>query len=219
MSSPIIEKIKKLLRLGRDKGATPAEAAVALQKAQDLAAEHGVDLGALSPDQDGTGGMSHATENSTKGPAQIHASQLVKRHFNVATLFDSTGPKRVIHFIGVETNCQIAAYVYIYVVRAANQAWRNRANKRLRDRRAFIIGFIAAIDRMMPEKFHQPGLVVVADRYIEGVILTGKTGIKITDVKGPKKPLSDKAFRDGFIEGTGAGINNALRGTKPLNLS
>lgn len=218
MSAPIIEKIKKLLRLGRDKSATPAEAAVALQKAQDLAAEHGVDLGALPPDQDGTGGMSHSTENSTKGPAQVRASSLVKRHFNVETVFDSTGPKRVIHFIGVETNCQIAAYVYIYVVRAANSAWKNRSNKRLRDRTAFISGFISAIDRMMPEKFHQPGLVVAADRYIEGVILAGKTGIKITGLKTPKKPLSEKAFRDGYIEGTGAGINNALRGTETLNL-
>jgi hypothetical protein len=34
MSSAIIEKIKKLLRLGRCKSATPAEAALALQKAQ-----------------------------------------------------------------------------------------------------------------------------------------------------------------------------------------
>lgn len=214
MNNAIIDRIKKLLRLGRCKGATVAEAALALQKAQELAAEHGIDLGALPPDQDGVGGMSHSTEKSTKGPAQLRTSALVKQHFNVETLYDSTGKKSVVHFIGVETNCQIAAYVYVYVVRSANSAWKNRANKRLRDRRSFVTGFVAAIDAMMPKKFHQPGLVVSAERYVQGVIIAGRKGIKIHEVNGSKKPLADRAFQDGYIEGTGAGINNALRGTE-----
>ena len=49
--NPIIEKIKKLLRMKR--GGTPDEVATALRLAQELAEKHGIDLNAVNPDDDG----------------------------------------------------------------------------------------------------------------------------------------------------------------------
>lgn len=213
--NPIIDKIRKLLRLGRDSAASPAEAASAMAKALQLAAEHGIDLGKLPADDGKGGGMTHQTENSTKGMAQHQASRLVKRHFGVQTLFDSTGLKPVVHFIGLEENCHLARYCYVFLVRSMNTAWRKRANRRLRDREAFIRGYAVAIDRAMPAVFHQPGLVLSSDSYIERVFMS--PGTKITEFGGKAAKLSDAAFREGFVTGTDAGIHNAIRGTdKPL---
>jgi hypothetical protein len=215
MNSAILDKIKKLLRLGRCSAATPAEAAAAMAKAMQLAAEHGIDLSKLPADDGKGGGMTHQSEPSTKGVSQFEASRLVKRHFGVDTLFDSTGSKPVVHFIGLEENCHLARYCYVYLVRSMNAAWRTRANRRLRDRRAFIRGYAIAVDRAMPAVFHQPGLVLSADAYIAEVLAS--PGCKITQIGGKDSKLSDAAFREGFITGTGAGIRNALRGTdKPL---
>jgi hypothetical protein len=213
--NPIVEKIRKLLRLGRDSAASPAEAALAMSKAVQLAAEHGIDLASLPSDDGKGGGITHQTENSTKGVSQVQASRLVKRHFSVDALFDSTGPKPVVHFIGMEANCQLARYCYVYLVRAMSAAWRKRANRRLRDREAFIRGYAVAIDRAMPAVFHQPGLVVSSGDYIERVFAS--PGSKLSSFGAKPKKLSDASFREGFVTGAEAGIRNAIRGTdKPL---
>ena len=213
--NPIIDKIRKLLRLGRDSAASPAEAALAMAKALQLAAEHGIDLAKL-PSEDGKGGgLTHQTENSTKGMAQSLASGIVKRHFGVDTLFDSTGPRKVIHFIGMEDNCHLARYCYVYLVRASRAAWRKRLNRRLRDRSAFLRGYFVAIDRAMPAVFHRPGLVLSVDSYIQATFASPGTKLSVSSPKPAK--LSDAAFREGFVTGTEAGIHNAIRGTdKPL---
>lgn len=216
--NPIIEKIKKLLRLGKDSKATPNEAAVAMAKAIKLAAENGIDLSSIPTDDSGTGGMSHVTESSQQGPAHRLAAWLVKRHFSVATLFDSSGKKPVIHFIGIDTNCQLASYCYTYLVRSSRTAWRKRENRRLRDRDSFLKGYFAAIDSMMPEVFHRDGLILSTDNYVQTVIFAGRTGIIFKPMASAwKGGLSDSAFRHGVRSGNRDGIRNAIRGTdKPL---
>lgn len=211
--NPIIDKIRKLLRLSRDSKATPNEAATAMAKAMKLASDHGIDLSALPSDDPGRGGMSHVTEPSQCGPAHRMASGIVKRHFGVATLFDSTGSRAVIHFIGIETNCQIASYCYIYLVRSMRQAWRKRENRRLRDRQSFLRGYASAINSLMPGVFHQNGIILCADNYIEAVIFAGRHGIKIRTTKPSAAKISDASFHHGFVAGQKGGIHNAIRGT------
>jgi len=211
--NPIIDRIKKLLRLGRNGAATMAEAAAALKKAQELAAAHGIDLGAIPADVEGHGGMTHVTEKSQAGLPHRLASGIVKHHFGVDTLFDSTGAKPVIHFIGCETNCQIAVYVYVYLVRAMRAAWRNRTNRRLRDRDSFLRGFASGVESMIPAKFHRAGLVLCTERYVAGVILAGKNA-KISTIRaGGKNKPSERAFFHGYRDGKNTGIHNAVRGT------
>lgn len=215
--TPIIEKLKKLLRLAKNHAATAEEAATAMRKALALAGEHGIDLSAIPPDDPEHGGMTHTTEPSQGGPAHRRAASLVMRHFGVETLFDSTGKKPVIHFIGFETNTQLALYCYIYLVRASRAAWRNRSNRRLRDRESFLRGYFRAIDQMMPAVFHQPGLVLSTANYVQGVIVAGRSNVVISQNKRAEKPISESAYMHGHMAGQNDGIRNAVRGTdKPL---
>jgi hypothetical protein len=217
--NPIIDKIRKLLRLGKDSKATPNEAAVAMAKAMQLAAAHGIDLSQIPDDTGSNGGISHTTEPSQAGLPHRLASMLVKRHFSVSTLFDSTGKKPVIHFIGLPNNCDLALYCYVFLVRSMRTAWRKRENRRLRDRASFLRGYAAAIDSLMPATFHQPGLIISADEYIETVILANQHGVKIKTLgNGRKNKISDAAFRNGYRQGKQTGIHNAIRGSETLNL-
>lgn len=213
--NPIIERIKKLLRLGKDGAATPSEAASALAKALKLAMDHGLRLEDIPADSD-SGILTHETVKSTAGPAQLLASGIVKQHFGVDTLF-ITGGSKEIHFIGLPEDVELASYVYTYLVRTMCRAWRTRENKRLRDRNAFLRGFAAAMNRLMPAVFHRPGLILCAKKYVEEVICVGPGYSKSTTIAAPKAK-SERAFSDGLDAGRKAGIRNALRGSNTLNL-
>jgi hypothetical protein len=213
--NPIIDKIKKLLRLSKDGAATAEEAAAALAKAMQLAAQAGVSLADIPADSD-SGILGHQTIDSQAGPAHLLASGLVKKHFGVDTLFDSRGGKKRIHFIGLPEQIDLASYVYTYLVRTMRSAWRKRANRRLRDREAFLKGFACAINRLMPAAFHRPGLILSAEKYVQDVLIGTDPNVKLSSLKGPEAK-SDKSFHHGFEAGDKAGIRNAIRGTsQPL---
>lgn len=211
--NPVIDKIRKLLRLSKCSKASPNEAAVALAKAMQLAAEHGIDLAKVSTD-DTDAQVTHRTTTAVFGVAERNASNLVKKHFNVDALFSKRSGKSVIHFIGYPEACDLAIYCFVYLVRCARAAWKNRSNKRLRNRESFIFGFFLAIEDLMPTKFHQPGLVPSFKAYTEEVLLQGAK--LITRGIAPKSvPL--RALTAGWIAGKSNGINQPIRGTdKPL---
>lgn len=98
--------------------------------------------------------------------------------------------------------------------RCAKDAWTKRANRRLKNRKAFIMGFFYAIDELMPEKFHQPGLLPSFQVYRDEVLLRGgKLITKTLDTKS----LSAKSLTAGYKAGQKQSINHAIRGTdKPL---
>ena len=211
--NPALEKIKKLLRLARDKSATPTEAATALQMAMRIAAASGIDLNKVSTDETSQN-LTHRTTNATFGEAERNASLIVRKHFNVEALFSSVNGKKVVHFYGYAEACDLAIYVFVYLVRCAKAAWNNRVNRRLKNRPAFIIGFFCAIDEMIPEKFHQPGLMPAFQAYRDEVLLRGgKLITKTLDAK----TLPAKSLTAGYKAGQQQSINQAIRGTdKPL---
>ena len=211
--NPILDKIRKLLRLSKCAKATPNEAAVALAKAMRLAAENGIELDKVSTD-DADAHVTHRTTPAPFGVAERNASSLVKRHFNVDVLFSKRGGKAVVHFIGYPETCDLAIYVFVYLVRCSRNAWKNRHNKRLRNRESFIYGFFLAIDKLMPPKFHQPGLMPSFKSYTEEVLLQG---CKLITRPIAPKSTPVKSLTAGFRSGMNNGINNAIRGTdKPL---
>ena len=212
--NPTLEKIKKLLRLARDKSATAAEAAAALTKAMQLATDAGIDLAKVSTDERDNS-VTHRTTPAPFGPAERYTATLLKKHFNVDALFSSRAGKRVIHLYGYAETCDLAIYVFVFIVRCAKSAWKNRANKRLKNREAFIFSFIMGIDELMPPKFHQPGIVPSFKTYRDEVLLSGGSKL-ITRASSPKN-LPSRATAAGYRAGKNNGINNAIRGTdKPL---
>jgi len=214
--NPVLEKIKKLLRLAKDSAATAAEAATALTKAIALAEANGIDIHSVKFSQDATAGLTHTTEASQAGPAHRLASWLVQQQFGVETLFDKTTAKASIHFIGLEINCQLAHYAYVYLVRSMRQAWRKRTNRRLRDREAFLTGYAHAIARLMPRVFRNEGLILSAKAYVQSELLGPHD--KLTTLSQPGKDASPRAFEDGYAAGRKAGIRNPIERTGALEL-
>lgn len=207
--NPIIDKIRKILRLGNDHGATAEEASSALAKAQQLAADYGISLTEIPDESDRTSGLTHASVPSLAGLPHKLASQLVKQHFGVATLFDPLGARPLIHIVGTPNQIDLATYVYVYLVRVIRQAWQRRDNKRLRDREAYLRGFSKAISQKLPRVFPQDALVLSVEAYIDSVLI-GPGAKRVNLSTGSKKPMSDLAFHHGFRAGTDTAIHNAI---------
>ena len=215
--NPILDKIKKLLRLAKCNSASPAEAATALKKAMQMAQDNGIEVATVRLLEDHEWTLSHVTTKSQAGPAHRLAAALVTNHFGVEILFDSRDGVSRIHFIGLPTNCQLAEYVYCYLVRAMRAAWRKRSNKRLRDREAFLKGYATAIHQLMPATFRNEGLILSAKAYTEAVIIGNKPGRSVA-MKPVAAKASDRALREGYIAGQKAGIRNGIHGTSHLAL-
>jgi hypothetical protein len=212
--NPTIEKIKKLLRLARDKSATPAESAAALAKAIAMATESGIDLDKVSTD-DNSQSLNHRTTSARFGSAERNACSIIRKHLNVDALFSNRGGKNVVHLYGFPEACDLAVYVFVYLVRCAKSSWKNRANKRLKNRDAYIYGFFLGIDELMPEKFHQPGLLPAFNAYRDEVLLGGSSQLITKRIAPKNTPI--KSLTAGYMAGKKNGINNAIPGTdKPL---
>jgi len=207
-----IEKIKKLLRLARDKSASPAEAATAMSKALEMAATAGIDLSKVPTDAHSSS-LTHRTTKAPWGSAERHAAVLVCKHFSVQALFSEIDGRKVVHFYGRVDACDLAIYVFVYIVRCARTAWKNRANKRLKNRASFIYGFFLGIDELLPAKFHQPGLLPAFKAYRDEFLLRGEKLVNktITLKKAPVKALSA-----GYHAGRKTSIHQAIRGNNPL---
>jgi hypothetical protein len=213
MNNPILDKIRKLLRLAKNDGASANEAATALRKAMELAEANGIDIQSVKLLDGETWNLTHHSEKSLAGTAHRLAAGIVQSHFGVEALFQTGSGWKGVHFIGQEINCQLASYAYIYLVRSMSRAWTKRENKRLRDRVSFLRGYAYSIGRLMPAAFPNPGLILSAKAYIETVLLGGTPGLKMVETKQPKKNLSQSALLAGLRAGKDAGIRNAIHGT------
>ena len=143
----ILDKIKKLLRLSRS--SNPHEAALALQRAIELAQANGVRLASIDP-ADEVAGIRH----KERLEARLHyekrmAINLIQDFFSVRILRGRNHLK----IIGRAPDIQIAEYAYVYVVRACRlcmAAWKkeeaaSRRRVTINKRRSFILGFMVGV--------------------------------------------------------------------------
>jgi len=153
-----INKIKKLLRMRR--GGTPAEVATALRLAQEIAAKNGIDLAGIDSNDDerrSTMGHQDTPTGAQRTYEQSLANQILEGWFEVNTIFvrDYNAQGKlvcVLQIVGDESARRIAAYIYVFLVRAFRRSWRERADRRLRNRRAFLLGMYAGIVSQLPER-------------------------------------------------------------------
>lgn len=211
MSSPYQKRLEKLLRLARDRAASPHEAATALHKAAQLAQEHGIDLESINLSADsstpGASPLRHSRAKSDKGQVARHAANLIRKQFGCRVVFLYG---REIVIVGPGTFVEVALYAFQYIRRAINSAWKNRSNRRLRDRNGFVAGFAAAISEAMPEAFRNHSLI--PDDALETYLSTAVFGREITlhGLPSQKSTISHKAAHAGFIAGRRHGIHGAL---------
>lgn len=132
-----IEKIKKLLRLARDRAASPAEAAQALTRAMEMIARHDLDLAEINLDE--------PTEKFIRD--HIHVGQrvslikklvatILERFFSVRVCL--TSPRLAV--LGRESDVQIALYVFDFLVRSCTRALANYAARERAARRKITAG-------------------------------------------------------------------------------
>ncbi|HTI72288.1 MAG TPA: DUF2786 domain-containing protein [Candidatus Limnocylindria bacterium] len=223
-TDPIIERIRKLLRMQR--GGTPEEIASALAKARDLASKHGIDLNSVDPNVE-TQGQRFTREDQIMGtriPLEArHAANLVLNYFKVEPVISEALRNgrwvALIVFCGTPWDIEVAKYVFTFLRRHFRRSWERRENRRLKDRAAFYWGMYVGIGAILrkSEPAADPLALVVANQLKAYVAQefprTQKTGIDKGD--------SDNAWRNGFVVGVNTQINSAIEGggAKPLLLT
>jgi len=159
--NPILEKIRKLLRLG--KSSNPNEAALAISRAFELARKHAIDLESVNLDDEEIEqflmriGARVAFERSL-------ILNLVKRFFRVEIVICLPN----VAFVGRQTDIAIAHYVHDFLLRALREgirAYQSEMKRKLsRTRRQnFVQGWIYGVAAKLNDAAQQ--LVVEDARY------------------------------------------------------
>jgi Protein of unknown function (DUF2786) len=168
---PIVEKIKKLLRMKR--GGSQGEIENALALAAELARKHGIDLASVDPDQESSAQRITHVEDVLKLriPAEAkYAAAILVNFFSVAICIRSAvnrcffkKPARMV-IVGTAWDCDIARYVFIFLQRHFRHAWNRRENRRLKNREAFmhgmLLGLAAKLEAQQPKG---EGLILAAN--------------------------------------------------------
>ena len=159
--NPILEKIKKLLRMQR--GGTQAEVETALAMAAELARKHGIDLAAVNPGEDHLDrvlGHADAILSTRLQWECKYAALVAENFFNVSLVCRTAGLANsrgwsykwnyAITFIGTAADTEIAVYVYHFLVGHFRRSW-NRSSGRLRNRQSFMWGMYLGLCHKLKE--------------------------------------------------------------------
>lgn len=152
----IIERVRKLLRLGESTNEN--EAQLALAAAQRYANEYQLDLACLASGEEEKQEEyikdDIFTGTKRRSVTHTYVSWILQEHFNVKVL--NSGSTRYfgvhIHLIGQKTDVEIAKYVYGYLTHTFMQLWRdyqkkNNVETKLRD--SFIYGCYNGLDKKL----------------------------------------------------------------------
>lgn len=127
-----VETIKALLRLARDRAASPAEAALALNRALELIAKHNIDIATLDLD-----GPTERLVNE-----RVHVGERISQiKFLVAGILQEFFHCRIcisrphLRIVGRESDVTIATYVFDFLVRAASSGLRDYCVRERKARR------------------------------------------------------------------------------------
>lgn len=232
MTAPteILEKLKKLLRLARS--SNPHEAALAMEKAMALAAEHRVSLDQINPDHEAPRFTHRATaEHFVRLPAEHQfAASILGRFFRVRSIITSVcrqgrdgWPQRrqVVTLIGTETDVEIGLYVLGFLVHHFRFCWRHHRG-RCRNRDAFMRGMFAGLYQKLldaeppapPPTAASTALAVSMDGY-----LAQHFG-KLEDKRLPGGSSdASAALRAGFAQGQRTEIRGGIKPGAPAPLA
>lgn len=236
MNTPeILDKIKKLLRLGQSPNRHEAELAV--QRAFEIAARHQIDIESISLEDDV---RKIVAENSPCGARLTFARKrilnLVNHFFNVSVVIRPVPlwmrkqglKKPSITWIGKTVDIQIAQYVYDFLNQAACTALKQFAQENRRKlsrakQQSFIVGFCYGISSTLqkaqdalPE--HGYGLILherARRDQLESELFDPKN---LKPVKSDLERRNPDAITSGFIAGQEIQIRKPLTQSAPLQL-
>jgi DNA-binding PucR family transcriptional regulator len=226
ISSELLERIKKLLRLSESEN--PHEAALAMARAMELADRHNLDLSSLDTDDD----VAHIIHRWFPLGSRISdemrlAVGIVQRYFNVSTCFDRAiaGIKEAsVIFVGSETDIVIADYVAHFLVESCRRSAKKfettekserrimSRNKRINFRAGFFYGISDQLEGRRKALF-------LEDRKF-AIILRDQSQVREDELKnvvGETVAMPPRKYRrvysameHGFHEGKNIQINAGL---------
>ena len=152
---PIIERIRKLLRLDASRGASEAEAAAALKLAHRLMVKHAIEQADVD-DRDRTMTTAVLVEGRRLPRELRRLAILVQGHFNVNAIECTRRADHKIELIGRQADVAVAEHVWIYLRRQCHELWlRHKAAHRSANRYSFWVGMIQTLDAALSESMRE----------------------------------------------------------------
>lgn len=212
----IESKIKKLLRLSSDQGATMAEAESALAAAMRLAAEHRVDMVRLRDETDGT--QSACVDRAILckkgiGCAEQKARSIAAHFFGVRTIRDNNGYEGVkLIFVGLPSDVDIAMHVFIYLSRCFRGAWQiARAKNRRLKREAYLDGLMQGVASKLAEMRREAEASITAIQPSLQAYIDKKWGDTVVTKTVKSKPIrAHRSSMEGYLAGRKIDIHTPL---------
>jgi hypothetical protein len=223
MSDPIIERIKKLLRLAADKRGNPHEAERALALAFELAEKHRVDVESLDLDEKSTELMHEYFAvgfRFDRMKREIFA--ILQTFFHVSVVL--CGPRMMV--VGRREDVMIAQYVYDFLRRAGSDclsafARSEKASRRrmtTNKRASFIAGFFYGISETLSKAKRAIPLsdsasaLVMAERANRAAYVEANLG-RTEKLKQLPERKNETALTSGYLKGRDTKINQPLAGS------
>lgn len=227
----VMEKIKKLLRLGR-RSNHEGEASTALMMAQQLAAKHGLKIDEIN-DADVTQRIvQERGETRRVSFERRRVWEILEEHFGVKLLFNSYYG---CVYVGPEVNIAIAQHVEVFLMREVARAWKGYKERRIRELLADDIGGGIARDIINDEKagfvvgfFHEIHQKLTAnplrnDRENEAL----KDAIKVyvkevikpsVKASAPQKELDEESWHQGCGAGSEINLSRPMEGAAAVRM-
>ena len=210
LTSPILEKLKKLLTLSR--GATGAEAETALGMATKLATKYEIDIATISLDS------APKKEEMIKDTievgnrmsvAQKWISWLIVSHFKVTVIYGGgRWSGRKIHFLGRKSDVEFATYVQDFLREHMLRSWQyyQKANNiETRYRGSYFDGFYRGLDtKLKAAKKSQEG------ESFEGIAVEQRATVKD---RYALALVNDAEERKAFVNQTFGKLSNSYQRT------
>ncbi len=166
----ILDRIRKLLRLGRSSHKAEAEAAIA--KAHELAQEAGIAIEGVDADQEATRITHERGSLKARTHSRLRCHNILKRHFSVWIIGSGDG----VLYVGPAVNIAIAQHVEAYLIRECSTARtaHAKANKIRKPRtsserrKVFELMFYHGIDEVLnkrPVRNDRDEIMQAVERY------------------------------------------------------
>jgi hypothetical protein len=209
----VIAKLAKLLRLSRGTDHA-AEAASALAKAAELAAEAGLALDGIDADSD-TPRITHEAGGAKRcSHSRQRCHSILRRHFGVDVLGSS---HQGAIYVGPALNIALARHIETYLVRQCAAGWTafHAPKKRRRKtdmRRAYEFGFYGGIDKVLaahPIRNDSPVLAAAIEKYV------GETFAVVTTKYRAPSMRYRETIMNGFMDGRATPCSRPVAGAAP----
>lgn len=217
----IIKRIKKLLTLANNSGATEAEAKNAMAMAQRLMTKYNISMANVGDDSS-QGSINHEAFFRRKGcfnDADKLIMNLLTRYYKVRIIYSGN----TIIIVGRPENVEIAKYVHGYLRTVFFKCWNEyKRTTDFANKASFYKGLWVGIDQRMEESEKQAKSEETTDavQKYELVLVNERQAIsnyiditfgRLRSTKARRTNLSSRDFEAGHAKGRTVQINQAIR--------